>query len=49
MINIELEPEEPPTEPSNVEDPDENSGIVFQGFLKIFDPETGEVYTQGRA
>jgi hypothetical protein len=49
MINIELEPEEPPTEPDNTEHPDENSGIVFQGFLKIFDPETGKVYTQGRA
>jgi hypothetical protein len=49
MINIELEPEEPTTKPENTDEPDENSGIVFQGFLKIFDPETGEVYTQGRA
>jgi hypothetical protein len=31
------------------ETPDENSGIVVQGFLKIFDPESGEVLAQGRA
>lgn len=29
--------------------PDENSGILFQGFLKITDPETGEILMQGRA
>lgn len=28
--------------------PDEKSGTVFQGFLKIFDPESGEILVQGR-
>lgn len=50
MINIEIEPEPQDSSKETVPvDPDENSGIVFQGFLKIFDPETGEIYTQGRA
>lgn len=29
--------------------PDESSGIAVQGFLKIFDPESGEILAQGRA
>jgi hypothetical protein len=29
--------------------PDENPGIAVQGFLKIFDPESGEILAQGRA
>lgn len=49
MINIKLEPEEPPEKLEETDPPDENSGILFQGFLKIHDPETGEIYTQGRA
>lgn len=32
-----------------IDTPDEQPGIVVQGFLKIFDPDTGEVITQGRA
>ena len=28
--------------------PDEKSGTVVQGFLKIFDPESGEILVQGR-
>jgi len=32
-----------------VEHPDENGGIAVQAFFKIFDPESGEVLTQGRA
>lgn len=32
-----------------VDTPDEHSGIALQGFLKIFDPESGEVLAQGRA
>lgn len=28
---------------------DEHSGIILQGFLKIHDPETGEIIVQGRA
>jgi hypothetical protein len=37
------EVEEPDTKP------DEDSGIVVQGFLKITDPESGEIILQGRA
>jgi hypothetical protein len=51
MINKETEDknqESQETTDGTVE-PDENSGIMFQGFLKIHDPETGEIYTQGRA
>lgn len=29
--------------------PDEHPGIAVQGFLKIFDPESGEILAQGRA
>lgn len=47
MINIEQDSTNEENEQPN--EPDENSGILFQGFLKISDPETGEIYTQGRA
>jgi hypothetical protein len=29
--------------------PDEKGGVFLQGHLKIFDPETKEVYVNGRA
>ena len=29
--------------------PDENSGILIETKVKIFDPETEEVYLEGRA
>ena len=29
--------------------PDEKGGILVQGHIKIFDPETQEVYVNGRA
>jgi hypothetical protein len=29
--------------------PDERSGIYLQGHIKIFDPETQEVFMNGRA
>ena len=29
--------------------PDENSGILVESKIKIFDPETKEVYIEGRA
>lgn len=35
-------------ETADVKKPDEQSGTVVQGFLKIFDPESGEVLVQGR-
>ena len=28
--------------------PDEQPGIAVQGFLKIFDPDSGEIILQGR-
>ena len=28
--------------------PDESSGILVHSFLKIFDPESGEIIAQGR-
>jgi len=51
MINIELNDESPETEPvkPQVTEPDDTSGMIVQGFFKISDPETGEIYTQGRA
>jgi hypothetical protein len=33
---------------SKEKNPDEKSGTVIQGFIKIFDPESGEVLVQGR-
>jgi len=50
MINTE-QPIEPQDSDKKSEEkkPDDHSGIMFQGFLKISDPETGEIYTQGRA
>jgi len=50
MINIDTDKsQDPVVEDSKQELPDENPGILFQGFLKIHDPETGEIYMQGRA
>lgn len=49
MINIEKavdDQEQPQPEQSK---PDDIGGIAVQGFFKIFDPESGEVLTQGRA
>jgi hypothetical protein len=46
MINIENTPEPEENEPQQ---PDESQGIVVTGFLKIHDPETGEIIVQGRA
>jgi hypothetical protein len=32
-----------------IKQPDENSGILVQGFFKITDPDTGEIIVQGRS
>jgi hypothetical protein len=52
MINNDspnkMQEELEPTPPENHE-PDDSGGIFVQGFLKIFDPETGKIITQGRA
>ena len=41
------------TEQSNdqehIKQPDEQSGILVESKIKIFDPETEEVYLEGRA
>ena len=29
--------------------PDENSGVLVEGKIRIFDPETEEVFVEGRA
>ena len=49
MINNdkELSNEEPQAETDD-QQPDDHPGIAVQGFLKIFDPESGEVFAQGR-
>ena len=49
MININNTDEQQEKEPQVEKKPDENSGLVLQGFFKITDPETGEIITQGRA
>lgn len=36
-------------EPKPQRKPDERSGILVQGHIKIFDPETKEVIVNGRA
>lgn len=48
MINNEsINKEEDLTDDDD--DLDEKSGIILQGFLKIYDPETGEIIVEGRA
>lgn len=37
------------TEQKEIKTPDENSGILVESKIKIFDPETEEVYLEGRA
>lgn len=50
MINNdkELSNEEPQVTETDDQQPDDHPGIAVQGFLKIFDPESGEVFAQGR-
>ena len=36
-------------EPKETKKPDETSGILVETKIKIFDPETQEVYLEGRA
>lgn len=37
------------TEDTEIKNPDEKSGILVESKIKIFDPETEEVYLEGRA
>jgi hypothetical protein len=51
MINNDNDPlDQKKAEPGEqTTTPDEHPGIAVQGFLKIFDPESGEILAQGRA
>lgn len=49
MINNDNTQIEENKEPEKIDTPDEHPGLSVQGFLKILDPETGEVIIQGRA
>lgn len=51
MINTETSNQEPVQDIEQQESsaPDEHGGIHVQGFLKISDPESGEIILQGRA
>ena len=52
MINNDKELEDsaiPVNTDSAKSTPDENSGLVVQGFIKIFDPESGKVLVHTRA
>jgi hypothetical protein len=40
---------QPKVNPQPEKKPDEKGGIYVQGHLKIFDPETNEVFMDGRA
>jgi hypothetical protein len=51
MINNDKElskEDQPDNQDDNQALPDEHPGVAVQGFLKIFDPESGEVFAQGR-
>jgi len=42
-----MEEKSTPVEPAKT--PDESSGVFVESKIKIFDPETEEVYLEGRA
>lgn len=48
-MNLNTEKQLPVENPPCDDEPDENTGIVVQGFFKISDPESGEIILQGRA
>lgn len=47
-INKNMDTNPQPT-PAPKKKPDEKGGIHLQGHIKIFDPETKEVFMDGRA
>ena len=49
MINNDNQPEMEHNSDPDLVKPDEQSGVAMQGFIKIFDPESGEIIAQGRA
>ncbi len=46
-INNNMDEKQPTPQPEKK--PDERGGIFVEGRIKIFDPETQEVYVNGRA
>tara|TARA_B110000977_G_scaffold39163_1_gene52556 strand:- start:53 stop:187 length:135 start_codon:yes stop_codon:yes gene_type:complete len=44
-----MEDKSTPVEQVVTKTPDENSGVFVESKIKIFDPETKEVYLEGRA
>lgn len=49
MINKDIDQDLESQPPQQEPEPDEQGGIVVQGFFRIIDPETGQIITQGRA
>lgn len=51
MINTEnmSEPQVEETSQDTANEPDENGGLLVQGYFRIVDPESGKVIVQGRA
>lgn len=47
--NIAKETQESTASAEQEKQPDERGGIYIQGHIKIFDPESNEVYVNGRA
>lgn len=47
--NIDEKNKQEAVKPQPERQPDERGGIHVQGHLKIFDPETKEVFVNGRA
>jgi len=43
------EKKQPKVTPQSDKKPDERGGIYLQGHIKIFDPQTKEVFVNGRA
>ena len=49
MINNIMNNETTQTTSNQSTKPNENSGVHVQGHIKIFDPQTNEVFVKGRA
>jgi hypothetical protein len=47
--NIEENKQQPEIQQPQTKKPDERGGIHVQGHIKIFDPQTKEVFVNGRA
>lgn len=43
-----MEEKSTPVEQTETQKPDEKSGVLVESKIKIFDPETEEVYLEGR-